>query len=225
MPHRSRRAQRSYDWTRPWRWDQTNQDPLLHDRGYSLYHFWQCFCPRGPSTWKREWRSASHFEQLQSWAVCSPALHHSLNKLILLFRWGMTTASIGAQRLIVEECLKYVESVSSCGNLLTFSWRWVSQRKVFGKPLHSQAVIRAKIAAMISRVEAAQNWLESVTYQMNHMKYKDQANYLAGYVWISSFFWKWRAYQACTTHHSALSHCSRSLQLRPPRKLPGMLSK
>ncbi|KIM39789.1 hypothetical protein M413DRAFT_446715 [Hebeloma cylindrosporum] len=78
-------------------------------------------------------------------------------------RWGMTTASISAQRLIVEECLK-----------------WVSQRKVFGKPLHSQAVIRSKIAAMISRVEAAQNWLESVTYQMNHMSYKDQANHLAG---------------------------------------------
>ncbi|TFK40294.1 acyl-CoA dehydrogenase [Crucibulum laeve] len=78
-------------------------------------------------------------------------------------RWGMATASIGAQRYVVEECLK-----------------WVSQRKVFGKPLHSQAVIRSKLAAMISRVESAQNWLESITYQMNHMSYKDQANYLAG---------------------------------------------
>ncbi|KAJ3514588.1 hypothetical protein NLJ89_g2288 [Agrocybe chaxingu] len=78
-------------------------------------------------------------------------------------RWGMTTASVGAQRLVVEECLK-----------------WVNQRKVFGKPLHSQAVIRSKLAAMISRVESAQNWLENITYQMNHMKYKDQANYLAG---------------------------------------------
>ncbi|KAF4614195.1 hypothetical protein D9613_007777 [Agrocybe pediades] len=78
-------------------------------------------------------------------------------------RWGMCCASIGTQRLIVEECLK-----------------WVSQRKVFGKPLHSQAVIRSKLASMISRVESAQNWLENVTYQMNHMKYKDQATYLAG---------------------------------------------
>ncbi|KAF9048416.1 acyl-CoA dehydrogenase [Panaeolus papilionaceus] len=78
-------------------------------------------------------------------------------------RWGMTTASIGAQRLIVEECLK-----------------WVSQRKVFGKPLHSQAVIRSKLAAMISRVESAQNWIENITYQMNHMSYKEQAEYLAG---------------------------------------------
>jgi alkylation response protein AidB-like acyl-CoA dehydrogenase len=63
---------------------------------------------------------------------------------------------------------------------LTLFLRWVTQRQVFGKPLHSQAVIRAKLAAMISRVESAQNWLESVTYQMNHMKYKDQAEYLAG---------------------------------------------
>lgn len=32
--------------------------------------------------------------------------------------------------------------------------RWTVQRKVFGKPLHSQAVIRAKLAGMISRVES-----------------------------------------------------------------------
>lgn len=78
-------------------------------------------------------------------------------------RWGMCTASIAAQRLIVEECLK-----------------WANQRKVFGKPLHSQAVIRSKLAAMISRVESAQAWLENITYQMNHMSYAQQAEYLAG---------------------------------------------
>ena len=33
-------------------------------------------------------------------------------------------------------------------------YRWSTQRKVFGKPLHSQAVIRAKIAGMISRAES-----------------------------------------------------------------------
>lgn len=33
-------------------------------------------------------------------------------------------------------------------------FRWITQRKVFGKPLHSQAVIRAKIAGMISRAES-----------------------------------------------------------------------
>jgi alkylation response protein AidB-like acyl-CoA dehydrogenase len=56
----------------------------------------------------------------------------------------------------------------------------VNQRKVFGKPLVSQAVIRAKIAAMISRVETAQSWCENITFQMNHMNYKEQADKLAG---------------------------------------------
>jgi len=78
-------------------------------------------------------------------------------------RWVMATSSARAQRSIVEECLK-----------------WVSQRKAFGKPLASQAVIRSKLAAMISRVESVQNWLENITHQMNNMSYKEQANSLAG---------------------------------------------
>jgi alkylation response protein AidB-like acyl-CoA dehydrogenase len=67
-------------------------------------------------------------------------------------RWVMDCASARAQRMIVEECLK-----------------WVSQRKAFGKPLSSQAVVRAKLAAMIARAEAVQAWLENVTYQMCNM--------------------------------------------------------
>ena len=64
----------------------------------------------------------------------------------------MVTSSARGQRAIVEECLK-----------------WVSQRKAFGKPLASQAVIRSKIAAMIARVESVQSWLENITHQMNNM--------------------------------------------------------
>jgi alkylation response protein AidB-like acyl-CoA dehydrogenase len=67
-------------------------------------------------------------------------------------RWVMTTASARAQRTVVEECLK-----------------WISQRKAFGKPLASQAVVRSKIAAMIARVESVQSWLENITHQMNNM--------------------------------------------------------
>lgn len=40
---------------------------------------------------------------------------------------------------------------------------------VFGKKLSAQPVIRAKLASMISRLEASQNWMESVTYQMNNV--------------------------------------------------------
>ncbi|ELU37332.1 acyl-CoA dehydrogenase [Rhizoctonia solani AG-1 IA] len=80
-------------------------------------------------------------------------------------RWVMCCASARSQRLIVEECLK-----------------WANQRKVFGKPLISQAVIRHKLAAMIARVESGQNWLENVTYQMCNMDYKQQSANLAGQI-------------------------------------------
>ncbi|KAJ2964167.1 hypothetical protein NUW54_g14255 [Trametes sanguinea] len=60
--------------------------------------------------------------------------------------------------------------------------RWVNQRKAFGRPLHSLAVVRAKLALMISRVESYQAWLESITYQMCNMSYKEQASRLAGQI-------------------------------------------
>jgi len=53
--------------------------------------------------------------------------------------------------------------------LLLSSNRWTNQRKAFGKPLNSQAVIRSKLAAMIARVESGQTWLENITHQMNNM--------------------------------------------------------
>ncbi|KAJ7719030.1 acyl-CoA dehydrogenase/oxidase [Mycena maculata] len=78
-------------------------------------------------------------------------------------RWMGMCAGLSAQRVVVEECMK-----------------WASQRIVFGKPLTSQAVIRAKLAAMISRVEAGQNWLENITFQMNNMSYAETSSKLAG---------------------------------------------
>ncbi|KAL0949067.1 hypothetical protein HGRIS_009165 [Hohenbuehelia grisea] len=78
-------------------------------------------------------------------------------------RWMILTTGLAAQRVVVEECLK-----------------WANQRIVFGKPLHAQPVMRAKLAQMISRVEASQNWLESITYQMNHMSYDEMSSKLAG---------------------------------------------
>nr|GAT49476.1 acyl-CoA dehydrogenase [Mycena chlorophos] len=85
-------------------------------------------------------------------------------------RWGMAAAAISAHRVIVEECLK-----------------WATQRKVFGKPLISQAVIRAKLAAMISRVESAQAWIEAITYQMINMSHEQQAK-LAGQIGLLKSF-------------------------------------
>ncbi|KAA1465947.1 acyl-CoA dehydrogenase [Dentipellis sp. KUC8613] len=78
-------------------------------------------------------------------------------------RWMIACTSLRTQRLVVEECLL-----------------WVNQRQIFGKTLGAQAVVRAKLAAMIERVEAAQSWLEHITYQMNNMSYAEQSDKLAG---------------------------------------------
>lgn len=78
-------------------------------------------------------------------------------------RWTMCCASIAYSRIVVEECLK-----------------WAHQRLVFGKRLIDQPVIRLKLAKMIALVESHQAWLESITYQMCHMPYAEQAKHLGG---------------------------------------------
>jgi alkylation response protein AidB-like acyl-CoA dehydrogenase len=88
-------------------------------------------------------------------------------------RWMILSMSLSTQRLIVEECLKYVPSSTASRALwltMTLSYRWSQQRQAFGKPLSSQAVIRSKLAQMIARVESAQSWLENVTHQMNNVR-------------------------------------------------------
>ncbi|KAI1159248.1 acyl-CoA dehydrogenase-like protein [Nemania serpens] len=78
-------------------------------------------------------------------------------------RWSMACASVRMSRTVVEECLK-----------------WSHQRIVFGKRLIDQPVIRQKLAKMIALVEANQAWLETITYQMCNMPYKEQAKHLGG---------------------------------------------
>ncbi|TDL25501.1 acyl-CoA dehydrogenase NM domain-like protein [Rickenella mellea] len=78
-------------------------------------------------------------------------------------RWVMCCSTARSQRSVVEECLK-----------------WANQRKVFGKPLIAQAVVRSKLASMIARCESVQHWLENITHQMNNMSYREQAQKLAG---------------------------------------------
>ncbi|KAH9814192.1 acyl-CoA dehydrogenase/oxidase [Melampsora americana] len=80
-------------------------------------------------------------------------------------RWIMCCGVIRASRFVTEECLK-----------------WAHQRKVFGKSLINQPVIRQKFAQMFAKCEATQSWLEHVTYQMNKMSYAEQADLLAGQI-------------------------------------------
>ncbi|KAI1250551.1 hypothetical protein MGN70_007608 [Eutypa lata] len=78
-------------------------------------------------------------------------------------RWTMACATIRQCRTVVEECLK-----------------WSNQRLVFGKRLIDQPVIRQKLAKMIALTEANQSWLETITYQMCNMPYKEQSKHLGG---------------------------------------------
>ncbi|THH28855.1 hypothetical protein EUX98_g5336 [Antrodiella citrinella] len=78
-------------------------------------------------------------------------------------RWVLCCCSARSQRLLIDECMK-----------------WTAQRQAFNKPLNTQPVVRAKLAAMIARTEGIQAWLENLTYQMCNMSYKEQANKLAG---------------------------------------------
>jgi len=86
-------------------------------------------------------------------------------------RWAMTCATVRWMRTATEECLK-----------------WSNQRMVFGKRLVEQPVIRQKLARMISLTEACQSWLESITYQMNHMSYELQSKNLGGPIGLLKSF-------------------------------------
>ncbi|KAG0171553.1 hypothetical protein DFQ28_000810 [Apophysomyces sp. BC1034] len=78
-------------------------------------------------------------------------------------RWYICGAMTGATRSVIEDCFK-----------------WANQRKVFGKRLIDQPVIRNKLATMVSQLEAVENWLENITYQMCNMSYAEQSVKLAG---------------------------------------------
>ncbi|KAJ3073480.1 hypothetical protein HDU98_001408 [Podochytrium sp. JEL0797] len=78
-------------------------------------------------------------------------------------RWYIISAINRSSRAVVEE-----------------SFKWAVQRKVFGKPLVEQPVIRFKLAKMIAEVESVHNWLENITYNMTKMSYKEQSLHLAG---------------------------------------------
>ncbi|KDQ19357.1 hypothetical protein BOTBODRAFT_27939 [Botryobasidium botryosum FD-172 SS1] len=81
-------------------------------------------------------------------------------------RWVICCSSVGAQRMAVDEALKHF-----------------NQCLVLKKPFEAELpVIRQKLAQMIARVESLQSWLENVTYQMNHMSYREQSKRLVSQI-------------------------------------------
>ncbi|CAD7972779.1 unnamed protein product [Amoebophrya sp. A25] len=78
-------------------------------------------------------------------------------------RWYICCSVQGAMRGLLTECFK-----------------WATQRKVFGKRLIEEPVIRQKLGKMTAAVEANGASLEALTYQMRELDYFSQAVKLAG---------------------------------------------
>eukprot|EP00656_Telonema_subtile_P006472 TRINITY_DN12999_c0_g1_i2.p1 TRINITY_DN12999_c0_g1~~TRINITY_DN12999_c0_g1_i2.p1 ORF type:complete len:528 (-),score=175.28 TRINITY_DN12999_c0_g1_i2:163-1746(-) len=85
-------------------------------------------------------------------------------------RWMICCYALAGARGVIEECFK-----------------WATQRKVFGKALVQQPIIRWKLARMVSEMEAHTNWLEHLTHQMCEMSYEEAAFELAGDVSLLKF--------------------------------------
>ncbi|CAE7731131.1 apdG [Symbiodinium sp. CCMP2456] len=78
-------------------------------------------------------------------------------------RWGMIVCGNRHSRMVLDECL-----------------RWALSRKVFGKALIQQPVIRYKLAEMAAAIESVHSMLEDLTYQMNNMSTSEINRHLAG---------------------------------------------
>jgi len=61
-------------------------------------------------------------------------------------RWMINAMCLGSCRKIIDDCFK-----------------WATLRKVFGKPLISQPVIREKLARMCAALESVAAWQDSIT--------------------------------------------------------------
>jgi len=86
-------------------------------------------------------------------------------------RWMIVVGNLAACRMILQECIL-----------------WANQRKVFGKPLITQPVIQNKISEMAAQIEAMTAWLDMVTYQMQHLPYKEQNEKLAGPIALLKYY-------------------------------------
>eukprot|EP01062_Namystynia_karyoxenos_P073343 TRINITY_DN70143_c0_g1_i1.p1 TRINITY_DN70143_c0_g1~~TRINITY_DN70143_c0_g1_i1.p1 ORF type:complete len:520 (+),score=141.16 TRINITY_DN70143_c0_g1_i1:91-1650(+) len=78
-------------------------------------------------------------------------------------RYGMCVMINERCRIMIDEC-----------------FRWAINRKVFGKPLISQPVIRQKLAEMAAAVESMQAWIEQITYQFHKLPKGKQMKKLGG---------------------------------------------
>lgn len=67
-----------------------------------------------------------------------------------------------------------------CRMMIDECFRWASNRRVFGKPLIEQPVIRQKLAEMCAATESMQHWIENISYQLNTLPAREQMRLLGG---------------------------------------------
>eukprot|EP00756_Hemistasia_phaeocysticola_P026189 Hpha_TRINITY_DN16047_c1_g2::TRINITY_DN16047_c1_g2_i1::g.121120::m.121120 len=80
-------------------------------------------------------------------------------------RWVINVVQLAQAREVVTDC-----------------FRWARQRKVFGKPLIEQPVIRYKLGRMVAQLEATWAWMEWVSYQMKVMPFEERQLKLGGII-------------------------------------------
>jgi len=78
-------------------------------------------------------------------------------------RWLICAGVMGGIRMILQDC-----------------FLWTMQRKVFGKKLIEQPVIRNKLARMIGSIESLEGYMEAITYQMANMDHTVAMTALGG---------------------------------------------
>jgi alkylation response protein AidB-like acyl-CoA dehydrogenase len=88
-------------------------------------------------------------------------------------------------------------SIRSTRYFIEQTFIWANVRQAFGKRLIDQPSIRQDFAKMFADVEAAQAWLEQISYNMCLLDYKQQSDLLAGQIGLL------KAFATRVAHHAS----------------------
>ena len=96
------------------------------------------------------------------------------DETITLMSWRRSIQDATSSFIAFLRAFSSVSSWSSCvpGANIRMITRSAWRERTFSRRIgirSAQAVVRARLAAMIARVESGQNWLEFVTHQMNNV--------------------------------------------------------
>jgi alkylation response protein AidB-like acyl-CoA dehydrogenase len=75
-----------------------------------------------------------------------------------------------------------VQSLRGCRICFEESFQYAMTREAFGKKLIDNILIREKLGNMLRKIESTQNWVESMTYQMNRMSHVESNEKLGGQI-------------------------------------------